>query len=336
MYVHRGRLNLQVLPHHGTWRFGTMNLHMVAMADKQPRREWSNALDPWNPCVILGVSLTPTLSEVEDAFAPFAASDHDLVVDKDTQTPEEFERAYERRKKEDAYVHLKCCLRSQETASNEKPGGGHDDDHIDASSECSPTFSPEAILDAAFVSTNIPPSLADSRRFSISSALTTATATMGELGSTTRNSSVQTFKYQSDPEGARPQSRFRLRGPRRRRPKLRGTQSKTGSSSSVGSQFSDASTDGAREALAAISDVLQEHTKALERSENGTAKGQSLLRGVFTSLRRSHPSSEKSDDTISQSLARLVLKFQQVEFALDRSDADPCKYRPPRQAIGFC
>ncbi|KAM6527658.1 hypothetical protein FALCPG4_008709 [Fusarium falciforme] len=301
------------------------------MTGNKPRREWSNPDDPWNPCVILGVSLNPTLSEVEDAFAPLAASDQNLVVDRDTQTAEEFEKAYERRKKQDAYVYLKCCLRLKKpTAPKAEPSesttpkveleGGDDDI---TSKKSSPTSPPNTDSQATPSSTYIPTSLTDPSRFSISSVVTTATTTVADAGYTTRNSSAQTFKYQSDPEGSRRRSKFHIGKPRRRRPKLRGTRSTTGSSSSMGSQFSDASTDGARETLAAISDILQEHTKSLGSSGDGTAKGQSLLRGVFTSLRRSHSGSRTSDENISQPLAGLVLRFQQVESVLDRSDTDP-------------
>lgn len=278
------------------------------MTDKKPRREWSNPDDPWNPCVILGVSLNPTLSEVEGAFAPFAASDQKLVVDQGTQTAEEFEKAYERCKKQDAYVYLKCCLRLKrlkgpkaELSESMTPKielEGDDDDNT--LKKFSPTSSPNIDSQATPSSTYVPTSLADPSRFSIRSVDTTATTTVADAGYTKRNSSVQAFKYQSDPEGSRRRSKFHIGKPRRRRPKLRGTRSTTGSSSSMGSQFSDTSTDGARETLAAISDILQEHTKTLSNSGDVTGNGQSLLRGVLTSLRRSHPGSGTSDDNISQ------------------------------------
>lgn len=273
------------------------------------------SLDPWDPCVIIGVSLGPTLSEVEDAFALFSASNH--------------ETAYQRRKKEDAYVYLKWQLRTCGKGNAVKPTEPTTRkvelvDYKDTSSNLSPTFSTEANSKAGSF-TSVSPSFARSNRFSTSSEVTTATTTtVADGGYTTRNSSVQTLKYQSDPEGSRRKSKFYTGKSKPKKPKLRGTRSTTGSSSSVGSQVSDSSTYGTRETLAAISDILQEHTKTLGNSGDSAGKNESVLRGVFRFLRRSRIGSGTSDDNISQPLAGLVLKFQQVESILDRSDTDTC------------
>ncbi|RMJ16020.1 hypothetical protein CDV36_004293 [Fusarium kuroshium] len=287
------------------------------MADRGLIYQWYHPLDPWNPCVILGVSLNPTLSEIEDAFA-FTASDQNLVVDKDTQTPEEFERAYERRKKKDAYVFLKYVVRSAASITPETgPSTNEKDDHT--SNQLSSKLLHKVTTQVTSPSTCIPPDFTAPSRVSMNSIVTTAAA---DASDTTRNSSTQTCNYQSAPETSGRKSRFHI-GKRRRRGKPpRVAQSSTGSSSSIGSQFSDASTDGAQETLAAISDMIQEHEKTLA-GFNSVSKSEQLAQRLFPCLRPSHSSSGTLEENVSQPLADLLFKFQQVESFLHRSDADP-------------